>query len=424
MEYLQLYDKKHQREIIKMSNKRSKIKQSTKITEKPKKVIEVSVGAILAIVMPVAVTIIIAIISAAISITKNFSDTDNRILNLEKDNQNIHSTISELSTRISEMDSNIDNIIKDINKLKEESSKTNNDITEINNNITEIKEKLNITPIRTTPDITISIAGISKEENNIVHSSFTPITVIGTDSNDNQYIAEDLINKTILLTYMSENKEVYFLGQYDENYNWDGYCITNVYYLDGSLFGFCESNLENGKRLDYKSLYLDEEDNKWMYTNKICTDEGNKGISINYDLNYKKIKNFTNSNVRITDILYIDEFIETIKPTINYYYKGYSSDGRFNDNTGEAYYISYLSDGTIKTLYKGNFVKGLFNDDTGNAWQIKLDNNRYFYYKGNFKNNNHVGEVTDDDYVTQEEINDIIKDMTFDCELNWHTTNN
>ena len=60
-------------------------------------------------------------------------------------------------------------------------------------------------------------------------------TIIGIDSNNNVCLAEDYINKTVLLTYKDKNNEqnnvdVYFLGQYNENYHWDGFCVTNVYY--------------------------------------------------------------------------------------------------------------------------------------------------------------------------------------------------
>lgn len=113
---------------------------------------------------------------------------------------------------------------------------------------------------------------ISIKDNDIsqVATPLEPEMVIGKDLNGNEYIAEELVNKTILLSYYDkeDDKIVYFLGQYNKEYHWDGYCVTNSYYTDGTFHGVCESNFYNGKRLDYETiLLLDKNKNEWGYRN-------------------------------------------------------------------------------------------------------------------------------------------------------------
>ena len=112
----------------------------------------------------------------------------------------------------------------------------------------------------------------------------------------------------MLLTYNENGKEVYFFGKLNKKFNWDGYCITNTYNNDGTLYGICESNFIDGKRIDYESFYLSSIEDEWIHTKRICKKDGNLGISERYNFQYNKVKNFTNTNVRIYDLLYIKDF--------------------------------------------------------------------------------------------------------------------
>lgn len=49
------------------------------------------------------------------------------------------------------------------------------------------------------------------------------------------------------------------------------------------------------------------------------------------------------------------------------FYHGNTSNGYYNDDTGNAYLVQYNNSNTVKTLYCGNFKDGVFNDNTGNA---------------------------------------------------------
>lgn len=344
----------------------------------------------------------------------------------------INGNIKANNKVIENLETEVSSIKKDINKINDIlNGDDGNKI--LSKRIEYIEERLNSKIIDASDEITNSVdeASIESNDTNLVTSPFESTTCIGTDTDGNTYVAEDLIGETILLTYTEGDEEVYFLGQYNENYNWDGYCVTNSYYSDGRLMGICESNFDNGKRLDYKSFVKD--DAQWIYSDRICSDDSNVGMNETYILNYEKVKNFTNTNVRVTDILYVDKFIETNEPSLKELYHGDTTDSLngdtveslYNDDSGNAYYISFFDDGTVKTLYQGNFKDGKFNDNTGNAWYIVKDiDTDYMYFKGSFENNSPVGQTDDntENPIDLARINEIIQGKNFDCELKWATS--
>lgn len=355
------------------------------------------------------ISIVIATVSATWIIAGKFETTNKGVSEVEKDIEAINKEISTIGANVSKMDGDI----YDRGGI----------ISELESKIDNIKDILGISVISAAPDALsyVNEIYVNPNNNDLVSSPITETTCIGTDSGRNPGKAKKLINTTILLTYTEGDKEVYFLGQYNDNYRWNGYCVTNAYYMDGTLYGICESNFENGKRLDYKSFYK-ENDNEWTYTNRVCTDDGNLGTSISYTLEYGKVKNFTNTNVRATDVLYVDKFIETVKPLMKKYHHGNTSNTKYNDNSGQAYYAEYFEDGTVKTLYQGNFVEGIFNDNTGEAWYIVREaDTEYMRFKGVFEKGNpkKIGDYEFENPIDLARINEIIQDKSFECELNW-----
>lgn len=399
---LKIENEKYLGKIVKMPKKNKKNNEN-------KKVIQISLGGVIGIV----VTIGIAAIGATWMIASNFGDVKGSIISL---NTQIGSINTELNNAKTERTKMHDYLYND--------DGVQDQLGDIASDINEIKDLLNITAIIASPDLSSIIDTISIEPNdkNTSYASLVSTTCIGTDSDGKAYIAEDLIDEKILLTYTEDDKEVYFLGQYNENYHWDGYCVTNAYYLDGTLYGICESNFDDGKRLDYKSLCESESNaHEWIYSDKVCNEKNNSGTNILYSFDYNKEKNFTNTNARITDIIYVDDFVENIKPTIRTYYSGNTSNGKYNDDTGNAYEIIYNDDGTIKTLYVGKFEDGTFNDNTGNAWDIAYsdDGGYYVYNTGEFKDGRAVNRSTTP--IDIDRINEIIveRGQKFDVELKW-----
>ena len=196
--------------------------------------------------------------------------------------------LNATSVQNTEAISDIKDNIKEINTGLNGSANTDGVYTRLK----LIEDKLDIPTIIASTDTSAAISKLSIEyrDTNITATSLSPDTCIGTDADGKVYLAENLINETILLTYMEADKEVYFLGQYNENYNWNGYCITNAYNSNGTLYGICESNFDNGKRLDYKSFYLSDS-SEWILSDRTCDGNENIGTSITYNLEYDKIKN-------------------------------------------------------------------------------------------------------------------------------------
>lgn len=285
----------------------------------------------------------------------------------------------------------------------------------------DINDIIHTTVLKASEEVTVAVDNISSGDDYIsqAHPSIIRTTVIGTDANGKAYIAEKLIGEKIILVFENDDKEVYFWGQYNEKYHWDGYCLTNAYYKDGTLFGICESNFDDGKRLDYVSFYH-EGDNEWTYSNRVVNGKSNTGISVWYYSEVKNRKNFTNRNVRVSDFILPDDYIKNNEFRMKKFYSGNTSEGRYNDDTGDAYEIIYSSDGTVKTLYCGNFCDGMFEDDTGNAWDIAYSEKQglYLYNKGVFKNG-HATVNCITKIVHIDEIKDIIGDKKFESELKW-----
>ena len=336
-------------------------------------------------------------------------------------NTNINDILNdtETSDKLKNINTDIDDIIDNINGT--------NDNDGILTRLKLLEAKLTTieaSPLPASKDISDSLrcAGISTNEIPNVQSSFSSQTVISTDMDGFNIIAKDYVNETILLTYEEDGKDVYFLGQYNEYYHWSGYCITNTYNSDGSLFAICESNFNNGIRENYTSFYQDTGYWKYSKRNIVYTDNNpiNDGVTKNYKYNYNLDKNFTNTNIRVYDILTVKDFFDKIEnPILLSYYNGNTSNSEYNDNTGKAYLAKYHEDGTIKTLYVGNFVNGNFNDDTGNAWDIAYSDeyNAYFYNTGIFQD----GEAINKSSIPKsiKDIKQITSNYTFECDLKW-----
>lgn len=340
-------------------------------------------------------------------------------------------TIDSVSTEVADLSTEVKKLSKKTSKLADTYDKKT---TEISSEIGEMKEE--IAALNGFKDTMLSIPSlylkVDEGDNGFMESASVEAndistvgsgqldadTYIGTDSNGVDYIAEEWVGKTVLISYQEDGKEVYFLGQYNENYHWDGYCVTNAYSADGTLYGICESNFDDGKRLDYVSLYYSG-DNEWIYANRELINDENVGVTVNYYIEDNKVKNFTTTNVRVTDILYADAYIGNIDKHITKYYTGNTVNNVFSDSTGNAYEVKYDTDGTVKMLYVGRFVDGYCNDVTGEAFSIVYSDeyNAYFYNTGKFINGN--AEKHSDEPITIDEINKIIKEYSFDCELKW-----
>ncbi|WP_026661332.1 hypothetical protein [Butyrivibrio sp. AC2005] len=83
--------------------------------------------------------------------------------------------------------------------------------------------------------------------------------------------------------------------------------------------------------------------------------------------------------------------------------------------------ICYSPDGTVRTLYKGAFDEGQFDDKSGLAWEIAKEDtsNKYYYYKGTFKNGVRPKHDISQKPLSKEEIMDIIESNELELDIRW-----
>lgn len=275
-------------------------------------------------------------------------------------------------------------------------------------------------------NVTASLESMREGIPNSKISLFDDSTILGYDINNNPYYAKDLINQNILVPYMEENQEIYFYGKFNENYHWNGDCLINVY-KNNNLILITEAIYDDGKLLSYKQVLpfvATDNINVWSISERIAKDDFNVGDSWNYIRNEEYAKDFDFDTVTDEDILDVYTFKSRLDTKLEGYYHGNTSDGNYNDDTGNAYMIKYnLDEGFIRGLYVGIFKDGQLNDNEESSWEIIFDDtdNSYFYYKGNFENGDREDDSKIVSHLTQGDINNYIKDIGFGFDLNWYS---
>lgn len=354
---------------------------------------------------------------------------------------NIHSTIENLSIQIPIMQNDIDDLQSDLDKFDD--LNTNflimaNDIEHIKEDLEETKDDINEmknTSANTTKmfpsDYAISKIKplyLNNEIQSVENEPLISSNIIATDKIGNDYSVEKMVDKKLLLPYRDDGCEVFFLGKYSETNNWDGNCIINVY-KNNELISVTDAIYDNGKLLTYEQAFLDyeSEQKRWFISSR--KNEGNYNSGETKEYEYLKLEQmFEFDNVNVENIINMEQIKKIIesKLQLKAYYNGNTSNGKYNDVSGKAYYINFKGDcpykNVINVLYVGNFKNGCFNDTSGKAWEIVLDtnNNSYFYYNGNFIKNEREGEVSEKDYISREKRKEIIQEIIFNFDVNWY----
>lgn len=244
-----------------------------------------------------------------------------------------------------------------------------------------------------------------------------------------KYKANKFKGKKILLPYTENGKEVYFYGQYNKYYHWDGHCILNIY-DNNKLSGIMDGWYRDGELISYNRITEDikiqkinnkEEKIKiWRISKRVHRSNVNTGETYTYFRVSNKKKKFNLKNVESKDIMSSMDFEKWLDTPLEGYYKGDTSDGKYNDETGNAYSIKYFQDGTTRLIYCGNFENGEFNDHTGNAWYIAIDEDakKYIYFKGNFTNGkpDEIESHKRED-IENEDIHKLIDEIKFNSEI-------
>lgn len=354
--------------------------------------------------------------------------------------QNIK-TLLTLPEKITQFEISLNDIEQRLNKL-ETAKSTNRNIEENNNsNEKSVNPTVNIENIETF-NFGKNMRLTEEWETSMIESSveipyflaepkWNKDDLIALNiKNGTKYTAKQLENQKILLPYKTKDTsgniiENYFWGKFNENNHWDGNCVINVY-CKNVLIAILDATYNDGDLISYKQAM--QTSGVWKFSNR--TKEDNKNNGETKDYSYIKVaQKFKFDDVTYKDIKKYNEFEKEIMKTSNLksFYYGDTSDELYNDNTGKSYYVKYSDKGKVETLYIGNFKNGKFDDDTGNAQEIVYDAsnnmNKYFYYKGIFKEGIRQGKVDASNYVTQKQIDKILEGIEFSCELKWHKTN-
>ena len=335
----------------------------------------------------------------------------------------MHGTVSKLEQHVADLENSIEKIQDSVDKVRDGVT----DVRETNSSLIAKVEALegNFSEV-----FTISI---KQNDLPIVESSYeleNPTwdaeDIIASDLvSGEEYSAGFLAGKKLLVPYTNNGQEVVFFGQYNENNHWDKDCIINVYAND-ELILIMDAEYDDGELVTYQQVLaetLQTRQNVWVVTEREHRADLNYGETWNYDRTEDYAKQFELDQVQMQDVVSAEDFIAEIATPVDSYYRGNTSNGIYNDNTGEAYLVRYHEDGTVKVLYKGCFTDGKFDDNTGEAWELVFDSsngiNKYFYYKGIFKKGNRANSKKID-YVTREQIEQITEGMEFSCDMEWY----
>lgn len=243
--------------------------------------------------------------------------------------------------------------------------------------------------------------------------------IIATDSaSHRKYTRKNLQKKKILVPYMEDGQEVYFLGQFNEKGHWDGECTINVY-IDNKLYLINDAEYNDGKLVKYNQVL--DNDETWIIAKRKPKGNYNVGDSVTYRKKEKKEKKFTLESVESGDILSVNDFKDELKEKdLEGFYHGKTSGGTYDDQSGNAYMVKYDRKGIVRTIYVGRFKGGVFDDDTGQAWEIAKDEGdfQYVYFKGKFKNR--VAQTTKTNSkkpISVKKIHKIIDKIKFKCSV-------
>ena len=311
----------------------------------------------------------------------------------------IDENVATISQRIAdskqESGERFNGIESDLAGIKEDIGKLYASINEISYNLGVAEGKLDIIPLRAEGQIGAAVMSFSYVKNDDVYlskPSFSEgVVAIGLD--DKEYSAKDLQNQPVIIPYLENGQEVFFQGQFNENNQWDGECLINVY-EDGVFVIATEAMYDNGKRKEYQQLFPNG--NEWVYSKRIDQDTFNGGDTWTYEKITDGKQTISFENPDPADMIRPSEVEYESGADLISHYHGNTSDGKYNDDSGEAYLIEYYEDGYTRLVYQGKFANGLQEDNTGNAWQIarnKVTGTDYMLYKGVFE----AGEQTHKD---------------------------
>lgn len=254
--------------------------------------------------------------------------------------------------------------------------------------------------------------------------------IVAEDINgNNEYTAKEIIGKRVLIPYTDDKYQMIFYGQYNEKYHWDGNCVINTY-EDGKLYLITNNKYKDGELIKYDQIIQDTHENdnthevekRWVIANRIKNDDYNSGISKTYSRIDDYTMEFDFKDANVNNVLTFKKFRKKIENSDKIYQTGYycgnTANGSYNDDSGDAFLITFDENHKIKMVYQGEFVDGY--PESNDAWEIVRDNIGYFYYKGPFEYGKRGDEEREKPYLSQKEINTYVSDIDYNFKNAWY----
>lgn len=240
-----------------------------------------------------------------------------------------------------------------------------------------------------------------------------------------EFTAGQVVNQEILLKYKNDTEEIYFWGQFNENNHWNDNCLINVY-ENNVLESIMEAKYDDGKLISYKQVAKTNSstDTVWSISDKEHYEDYNSGITKNYIYTvYNQEIEYENASEE--GMIRVDDFENIMKAvsTLEGYYSGNTSEGRYNDSTGSAYIAKYYEDGTIRFLYRGYFAGGYPEDSRNNEqdgpWGIVYAEDGPYYVRNVGSHTKGSADHKSNKALSIDDINKIVSEYNFECKLNW-----
>ncbi len=257
-----------------------------------------------------------------------------------------------------------------------------------------------------------------------VNSKFREFVYVADGVEDDQkYSSDDLCNQTFITGYQEGDSEVFFLGQYNDNYQWYGKCVLNIY-TNGKLECIFEGIYNDGALFSYRRI-SDERDGTWQVADRVDEGDYRTGETWIYKKTGDYAQGISLDGYEKTQILTYDVFIPYVNEQLISYYNGRTADGFYNDDSGYAYLIKYFvgeelegqaEEPVVRTIYQGRFKNGQFDDDSYGAWYITREpDTTYMYYEGSFSDGkpDHEKERDFQNELEKADIDSILTDKGF-----------
>lgn len=352
-------------------------------------------------------------------------------------NRNNIAQIPEMVATVNSVKDDINNLTQSIENLNEDLSseidKTNDKLTEVIETTAALeqaqKDYEKILPYARSPyeffPNAFSSFGFTYEGSEDIYSLNEPTwksaEIIACDRHTMQeYSAKDLEGELLLVPYFEDGQEIYFKGRYNNNNLWEGNCLINAY-KNNKLSLIMDAYYENGVLKEYKQVMpftTAQGEEVWAISDRKNNGFFNSGVTWTYRKTNEYLKEFDMETVTYGDVKSVEDFKKSITLSLEGFYHGNTSDGKFNDETGEAYLVKYFPDGTVRTLYSGRFKNGMPNDNSGQAWCIsKNAEDDEYYFRNDIYINGDPQHKNKYEVLTQEKLQTLLKDRIFECDL-------